>query len=295
MPVIMRDDSPGHQDSTFDGVQDVQWVTTSQILDDKWRSEDALPRTWAIGGYALDRYALEEGAKRYDAFHFPPASGLATTDLAESFDLNFAFLPEEVEPPWDPDDLAFTVRRDEAKAPWVRGTDVPTGVVAALPYEFLYDALGKRKGAFANRAFREGLLEEWAGSGEQGALWLCERLRHNIFLERQTDAVEALIGVGSEAIPSILCTLSMTPSEGQAEALLKAIRWIGDLSSRQQYKLRGIIRRYLEHRSSLVRIAAAKATSCLRIIPADDLLRYARSLEDDPDVREEIDDLLATE
>lgn len=213
-----------------------------------------------IGGYALG-FRLP----RVEAFRFPQASGLGTTALGHDPLLSYEL--QELD------------------------SSVPSGVLTTQPFETLYDALGRRQGSLATRDFRSDLQRVWASTGSVGATWLCERLRREVHVERQSDAISALVAIGDDAVQPILDTLQLAPGELQAEALLEALRWIG-LPDREEPRLRWLVRRYLEHRSTSVRIAAVKAAACLTRSPASDLLRQARALEEDLDVLAEIDERL---
>lgn len=222
----------------------------------------AIPAHW-VGGYRLG-----PGELHVEATRFPQASGLTTT---------------EPEGAWHPDSPEC----------WNHGTDVPLGIATAPPFEAMYDALGKRQGSQASQMYRSQLQEWWIQMGPIGALWLCERLRTDHFVERQSDAINVLAALGTEAISPIIATLDESPSEFQAEALLEAVKW---LESPDAFipQLRRILARYLEHRSADIRVAAAKATQLLPPTLATSILRRALAHEDIGEVREEIEDQLNT-
>lgn len=156
------------------------------------------------------------------------------------------------------------------------------------PLELLYDALGSRATPSLDR---DALFAAWRSEGVTGAAWLCQRLREETDVERQTDAEEALIAIGHAGLPEILGALLAAPSSIQAEALLHALRWIG-VTPDLLVQARRVLQVAAQNKSGDVRLAAAKAAQAL---PERDALRIWRDLlrdEDDPDVREGLNDLL---
>jgi hypothetical protein len=164
------------------------------------------------------------------------------------------------------------------------------GPAPAEEFEEQYQRIGRWKGPHGTREAQARVREFWLSQGSPGVRWLARRLREEGHVDVLHGASCLLWEAGLNAIPPILEELERQPAMDQADALLKALSWIGEdgvgaprsLMARLEAALAG----FLDHEAADVRESAALA---MRLLPADRAaywLRRRRPLETDPYVSE---------
>jgi hypothetical protein len=94
--------------------------------------------------------------------------------------------------------------------------------------EAMYQQIGWWKGPNATAEARTLVCEFWRAQGDQGLRWLVSRLRLEGHIDLLDGVASILAQIGDTAIPPVLDELERQPSRDQAEALLKALGWLGE-------------------------------------------------------------------
>ena len=92
----------------------------------------------------------------------------------------------------------------------------------------MYQKIGWWKGPNATAEARTLVCEFWRAQGDQGLRWLVSRLRLEGHVDLLDGVASILAQIGETAIPPVLDELERQPSRDQAEALLKALGWLGE-------------------------------------------------------------------
>jgi hypothetical protein len=145
------------------------------------------------------------------------------------------------------------------------GPEVPFTPEAA---EADYQALGRFTGKLAAAPVQAAAREFWVSSGERGARWLARRLHWEFHVDTLHAPSAQLADLGEAAIGPIVEELGGHPTPEQAEALLKALGWIGESPSAliiEATAFELLLARFLQHRDPDVREGAALA---MRLLPS---------------------------
>src|SRR5208282_2227594 len=132
----------------------------------------------------------------------------------------------------------------------------------------------------------------FVNAGTAGAAWLVNRLRTEWSPEVLDAAAFVLGDLGVGALPSILAALEDEPSDDQAEALLKALRLLPPIVGQSEARLAAVLSRFAAHSEAELRLAAYRATRCLKRDNARRILISAQRLEVRPQLRGLLDELL---
>ena len=149
------------------------------------------------------------------------------------------------------------------------------------------DVLYRDIGAWGGGA--EDTLRSWTRFGQAGALWLIRRMRTETDAEVLCGISTILSNYGGSSIRPILEEAEENPGPDQAEALLRALAWIGtEIGIRDlQRQAKRVCKRYLQPQSPPeLRQAATVATRCLPGPMALRLLEAALRDTDDEETRE---------
>jgi hypothetical protein len=126
----------------------------------------------------------------------------------------------------DQTDAVLKLDRDDVTAADVPPARAAAGCVDSL--EAMYQKIGWWKGPNATTEARTLVCDFWRGQGDQGHRWLVSRLRPEWHIDLLDGVANILAQIGDSAIPPILDELERQPSRDQAEALLKALGWLGE-------------------------------------------------------------------
>jgi hypothetical protein len=172
----------------------------------------------------------------------------------------------------------------------------PTGPTAAGDLEEEYQKIGRWKGPFATPEAQARVRDFWSGQGEPGLHWLVGRFRQEWHIDVLDGVANLLAETGEAAVPTILEELERQPAVEHAEALLKALAWIGEngvnAPSSLTTRLEAILTLYLQSDDPGPREWAARSACLLPQQQAIALLRHRHESESDAGVRRAIEDVI---
>jgi hypothetical protein len=160
----------------------------------------------------------------------------------------------------------------------------------------LYEQLSRFTGPTATREVRSRLLQKFSGIPGIGAPWLVRRLRNEQDIDAQESALSALAEIGEPALLYVVTELTKmvgTDDADHASLFLRALRgfrrtglgpWVNIVFP--------LIASFSLSIYPEVREAAYRATPLLPRDQALKILRAARSVEQDQDIREAVEDLI---
>ena len=150
-----------------------------------------------------------------------------------------------------------------------------------------YQTLGRLSG-------RDTRLREWARTPAQAAATLVQESIAEGDVERLAEVSAILSALGSDGRKWILFGLSFENARSEFyEALFRALRWIGGLTEEQRARAEGLILRHMQSPEPDIRMSAAEATCVLSAGAAKAILANALKEEQDPDVRNTLQERLA--
>ncbi len=195
----------------------------------------------------------------------------------------------------DRTDALLKLDRDDVTA-----ANVPPAE-AALPredsLEAMYQKIGWWKGPNATPEARTLVCDFWRDQGDQGIRWLVSRLRPEGHIDLLDGVASILAEIGATVITPVLDELERQPSRDQAEALLKALGWLGEegnaASPPSVARLGLVLATFLSGDDPGLREWAARAARLLPTERAVGLLRSLLDAEPDADVRNAIQDTVA--
>lgn len=171
-----------------------------------------------------------------------------------------------------------------------------TAPISNEEYELFYGIINLRTGPFATRDVQKVVRDFWVAEGESGAAWLVDKLMKETHYSLMEGVSNMLADIGVDSIGSVLRALESGPRVDVAEALLKALGWIG-VSVRSiavdPILLEGVLGQYLSSVDPDIREAACGAVAS--VLPRDrvvELLRGRSAVESDRSVIETIDEVL---
>jgi len=163
--------------------------------------------------------------------------------------------------------------------------------------EAMYQEIGWWKGPNATAAARTLVYDFWRDQGDQGLRWLVSRLRPEGHIDLLDGVASILAQIGDTAIPLVLAELERQPSRDQAEALLKALGWLGEqgnaASPPSVTQLGLVLATFLSGDDPGLREWAARAARLLPRERAVGLLGGLLNAEPDADVRHAIQETVA--
>ena len=163
-------------------------------------------------------------------------------------------------------------------------------------FEEQYQKIGWWKGPQAASSVRQGVQDFWASRGPRGARWLVRRLRNESHLDLLSGVANLLADLGEVSLRPMLEELEFEPSRDQAEALLKALGWLGTARLHAgpfAGQLAPILAAFLTHDDPDLREAACRATSLLAPQRALALLEPRLPRELNTEVRQTIGETIA--
>jgi hypothetical protein len=195
----------------------------------------------------------------------------------------------------DRTDALLKMDRDVAAA-----TDVPPAQAAACcedSLEAMYQKIGWWRGPHSTAAARTLVCGFWRDEADRGLRWLVSRLRSEWHIDLLDGVASILAQIGETAIRPILDELDRQPSRDQAEALLKALGWLGErgksASSSLVERLDPVLVTFLGGDDPELREWAARAARLLPQERAVGLLEGVLNAEQDADVRLAIQETVA--
>ena len=93
-------------------------------------------------------------------------------------------------------------------------------------FEAEYKKIGVWKGRLGTAQERARVLQFWKDHGQQGARWLCRRLRRETHVDALDGVANILANIGEASLAPIVEELEREPSPEQSEAMLFALKWI---------------------------------------------------------------------
>jgi hypothetical protein len=163
-------------------------------------------------------------------------------------------------------------------------------------FEDVYQKIGWSKGPNATPEAQALVREFWRLQGARGLRWLVNRLRRERHIDLLDGVASLLAQAGLAGIPPILDELERRPSRDQAEALLKALGWMGEQGLEAEpssvTRLEMALSMFLHHDDTGVREWAARAA---RLVPREQAVRLLRSqfdVEPDADVRQAMEETI---
>jgi hypothetical protein len=166
------------------------------------------------------------------------------------------------------------------------------GPTSETKFDLAFKKFGSWKGPFTSKAGTDSEIDFWRRAGQQGIYWLIGRTRTEHDNETLDSVATVLSSLGLPARKAIIRNLEAQPTVDQAICLLKAIRQSHLEVGRGYERIVHIMRRYLTHPDPDVREAAISATNALLAEDARNVLRGALRNENDPFLRDLIDDEL---
>jgi hypothetical protein len=183
---------------------------------------------------------------------------------------------------------------------YVTTEDVPPAQAAVCcedSLEAMYQKIGWWKGPNATAEARTLVCDFWRRQGDQGLRWLVSRLHPEGHIDLLDGVASILAQIGDTAIPPVLDELERQPSRDQAEALLKALGWLGEqgnaISPPSVARLGLVLATFLSGDDPGLREWAARAA---RLLPRERVVGLLVSLlnaEPDADVRHAIQETVA--
>jgi len=163
--------------------------------------------------------------------------------------------------------------------------------------EAMYQKLGWWKGPHATAEARTLVRDFWRSQREEGLRWLVRRLRPEWHIDLLDGVASTLAQIGDSAILPVLDELERQPSRDQAEALLKALGWLGEQGNAASppllARLGPVLATILSGDDPGLREWAARAA---RLLPGEQvvgLLAGRLDAEPDADVRHAIQETVA--
>jgi hypothetical protein len=195
-------------------------------------------------------------------------------------------------------DFLDAVAAAKVPAPAADAREAIDEPVSAAPgaFEEEYQKIGWWKGPHATSTARQGVREFWASQGPRGARWLVRRLRDEWHLDLLSGVANLLADLGEVSLRPILDELALDTSRDQAEALLKALGWMGTAGATAGVcagQLAPILAAFLTHDDPDLREAACRATSLLAPERARALLESRCAVEPSIEVRQAIEERMA--
>lgn len=194
------------------------------------------------------------------------------------------------------DRIETFLTNQEGSGPVPRLAPSPDAPSPTEVFEEQYQRIGRWKGPCGTREAQANVAEFWSSQGDAGLRWLAARLRREGHLDALDGTAALLASAGEAAILPILEELERQPPIDQADALLKALRWIGEDGTRARpaliARLEAALSEFLGHRDADVRESAALSTRLLPPSHAAGLLRGRLDAETDANVREAIGAIL---
>jgi predicted HTH domain antitoxin len=195
-------------------------------------------------------------------------------------------------------DFLDALRRAQVPATAVIADEVMEEVERVPPdsFEDQYQRIGWWRGPLATSSARQEVHDFWASRGSLGARWLARRLRSESHLELLSEVANLLADLGELSLGPIVEELELEPSRDQAEALLKALAWLGAAginAGSRAGRLIPILSAALKHDDPDVRDAASRATSLLTPGHARALLESRLAVEPSTEVRQTIEETIA--
>jgi hypothetical protein len=182
----------------------------------------------------------------------------------------------------------------------VTAADVPPAQAAVCcedSLEAMYQKIGWWRGPNATAEARTLVSDFWRDQGDQGLRWLVCRLRPEWHIDLLDGVASILAQIGDTAIPPILDVLDRQPPRDQAEALLKALGWLGEqekaASPALVERLGLVLATFLGADDPGLREWAARAARLLPREQAVGLLEGLVNAEPDADVRHAIQETVA--
>ena len=195
----------------------------------------------------------------------------------------------------DRTDALLKLDRDDGTA-----ADVPPAQAAVCSedsLEAMYQKIGWWKGPNATAEARTLVCDFWRDQGDQGLRWLVSRLRLKGHIDLLDGVASILAQIGDTAIPPVLDELERQPSRDQAEALLKALGWLGERGNAASpplvARLGLVLGKFLRGDDPGLREWAARAARLLPGERAVGLLGELLNAEPDADVRHAIQETVA--
>jgi hypothetical protein len=163
--------------------------------------------------------------------------------------------------------------------------------------EAMYQKIGWWKGPNASAEARTLVCDFWRRQGDQGLRWLVSRLRSEGHIDVLDGVASILAQIGVTAISPMLDELERQPSRDQAEALLKALGWLGAqgiaASPSLVERLGLVLAMFLRRDDPCLRERAVRAARLLRRERAVGLVGGLLNAEPDVDVRHAIEEAVA--
>ncbi|MGP0065006.1 MAG: hypothetical protein ACLQGP_15590 [Isosphaeraceae bacterium] len=164
-------------------------------------------------------------------------------------------------------------------------------------FEDAYQKIGWWKGPNATPETRARVREFWRLQGDRGLGWLVGRLRREWHIDLLDGVASILAQAGGAAIVPILDELEHQPRRDQAEALLKALGWMGEggisVPPTSAKRLEAALLMFLHQDEAGLREWATRAVRVLPREQASAVIGSQLDGESDPDVRQAIEEMVA--
>jgi hypothetical protein len=164
-------------------------------------------------------------------------------------------------------------------------------------FEDAYQKIGWWKGPNATPETRARVRDFWRLQGNRGLSWLVGRLRREWHIDLLDGVADLLAQAGDAGIPPILDELERQPRRDQAEALLKALGWMGEegipVPPSSVKRLETALSMFLHQDDAGLREWAARAVRLLPGERAIALIGGQLDGETDPDVLQAIEETVA--
>jgi hypothetical protein len=175
-------------------------------------------------------------------------------------------------------------------------TPASTGAASAEVLEEEYQKIGWWKGPNATPEQQARQRDFWLRQESPGLLWLVGRLREEWHIDLLDGVASLLSQAGKASIPLLLDELERQPPRDQAEALLKALAWMGETGVEVQpfltTRLEANLAMLLQHRDTDLREWASGAARLLPQERAVGLLRRRLDAEPDASLRQVIGEII---
>jgi hypothetical protein len=195
----------------------------------------------------------------------------------------------------DRTDAVLKLDRDDVTA-----ADIPPAQAAVCcqdSLEAMYQKIGWWKGPNATAEARTLVSDFWRDQGDPGLRWLASRLRPEGHIDLLDGVASILSQIGDTAIPPVLDELERQPCRDQAEALLKALGWLGEQGNSASpplvARLGLVLATFLSGDDPGLREWAARAARLLPRERAVGLLGSLLNAEPNADVRNAIQETVA--
>jgi HEAT repeat protein len=165
-------------------------------------------------------------------------------------------------------------------------------------FEDAYQRIGWWRGPNTTPEARALVRDYWRLQGNRGLSWLVGRLRREWHIDLLDGVASLLAQAGGAGLLPILDELERQPRRDHAEALLKALGWIGEegipVQPSSVKRLEMVLSMFLHHDDAGLREGAARAARLLPPEQAMALLGRHVDEEPDADVRQAIEETLAS-